>query len=756
MARRNFLAYFFLTSCLVSGQSPRYVLKGQKVTLKKDVTGQPDNILWTHDGNKVVEFNGREESVYDPYKTRVTLDWSSAELDISDLRFEDSGKYELEVFVNENLKKSYYDIEILDRVAKPTVFCKINNSNNSGTLVCSAEPRQPVHLMTFEWHSQGSVHPGPHLQISLGDEHDDKVYSCTVRNPLTTETAAFTAKDCHTTKSSSVALIAVAVVISLLLFIVGAGILYCCITRKGCFAKRQTDVENQKLYIRNGSGGTVETDEASSLIGGKSSSGKSSVGGTEQLSESANKETHRAELNNPPGVYKGHVKDKINKFNQNAKTDGDKQIADQHKGAISGPRKKKDLRRDQSSTVHQNEASSSSVTPPDADTVEDPSNTDKGDSDPEQSSKVPLGKASDPAAVGPGSRPDSEPESADKKQHQPSDDSSVDEDSNGQQLYESAEEEAQQDAGDPEPNDESTEDHKVVLSGRKSSTASDGSVSDQKRQDQQNTETSSSVTPSDAESNNNQHQPSDDSSVHKDSDGKQLEKPAEEETQQDAGDPEPNNESNEGHKVALSGRKSSTASDGSGSDKNQHQPSDDSSVDEDSDGPDHQNTEASASSVTPPDAGSDKNQRQPSDGSSVHEDLDGQQLYESAEEEKQKDAGDPEPNNESDNDHQVVLSGRKSSTASNGSDQKRPDHQNNKASASSVTPPDAGSDKNQHQPSDDSSVYQDSDGQQLYESAEEEKQQDAGDPEPNNESDNDHKVVLSGSKSSTASDGSGL
>ncbi|KAM3607474.1 uncharacterized protein V6R79_008372 [Siganus canaliculatus] len=246
MAHWNFLASVILTTCVVSGQPPRYVLKGQKVTLNKDVTGRPDNILWTHDGNKVVEFNGREEHVYDPYKTRIALDWSSAELHINDLRLEDSGKYELEVFVNQNLEKSYHEVEILDRFAKPTISCNISNSNNSGTLVCSAEPRQPVHLMTFEWHSQGSVHHGPHLQISLGDEHDDKVYNCTVKNPLTTETAAFTAKDCHTrsggtvddeatpfiggrsAESSSAALIVTPIVISLLLLIGLSGILYYC------------------------------------------------------------------------------------------------------------------------------------------------------------------------------------------------------------------------------------------------------------------------------------------------------------------------------------------------------------------------------------------------------------------------------------------------------------------------------------------------------------------------------------------------
>lgn len=66
--------------------------------------------------------------------------------------------------------------------------------------MCSAEPRQP--LMKFEWRTHGGVQPGPELTISLGEEHDDDVHSCSVSNPLSNETATFTAKDCYTGKDA--------------------------------------------------------------------------------------------------------------------------------------------------------------------------------------------------------------------------------------------------------------------------------------------------------------------------------------------------------------------------------------------------------------------------------------------------------------------------------------------------------------------------------------------------------------------------
>lgn len=101
---------------LVCVQSVIYGLKGQKVNLKPHITGHPDEILWKHKGNKVVEFDGKQQQVYSLYENRVTLDWVSAELNISDLRYEDSGQYEVETYTNtEGFSRSYYVLEVIGK-----------------------------------------------------------------------------------------------------------------------------------------------------------------------------------------------------------------------------------------------------------------------------------------------------------------------------------------------------------------------------------------------------------------------------------------------------------------------------------------------------------------------------------------------------------------------------------------------------------------------------------------------------------------
>lgn len=101
--------------CLVAGQSPKYALKGLTVKLKPDIIGQPDDILWKHNGNKVIEFDGKEEHEYSPYENRITLNWFSAELDITNLRYEDSGEYVLEAYVNKVLRSLTIQLEVIGK-----------------------------------------------------------------------------------------------------------------------------------------------------------------------------------------------------------------------------------------------------------------------------------------------------------------------------------------------------------------------------------------------------------------------------------------------------------------------------------------------------------------------------------------------------------------------------------------------------------------------------------------------------------------
>ncbi|XP_076603881.1 uncharacterized protein LOC143330967 isoform X2 [Chaetodon auriga] len=246
MAPRYFLAFLTFTSCTAAIESLKYALKGQEVSLKPDIAANSADILWKHNGNKVVEFDGREELVYGQFESRITLDWHSAELTITDLSFEDSGNYDLEIFRDNKLHYFRYKLEVIENVAKPTISCKMNDDGESGTLACSAEPRQPQSLMKFEWSSHGNVLPGPQLIIPLGQKHDDEEYSCHVSNPLSNETATFTAKHCYPENDPGPVIAGVVSAVILLLGIV-VGVVFCRQTRRACFAedKTENDVKNQ-------------------------------------------------------------------------------------------------------------------------------------------------------------------------------------------------------------------------------------------------------------------------------------------------------------------------------------------------------------------------------------------------------------------------------------------------------------------------------------------------------------------------------
>ena len=83
--------------------------------MKTSVSEQPDEILWKHNGIKVVEFNGNEQQVYSPYIDRVTLDWVSAELSITHLTYEDSGEYELEITRNQRFDRIHYRLDVIGK-----------------------------------------------------------------------------------------------------------------------------------------------------------------------------------------------------------------------------------------------------------------------------------------------------------------------------------------------------------------------------------------------------------------------------------------------------------------------------------------------------------------------------------------------------------------------------------------------------------------------------------------------------------------
>ncbi|XP_029979877.1 uncharacterized protein LOC115411814 isoform X2 [Sphaeramia orbicularis] len=273
MAHRNFIL-LILNFCLVAGQTSQYVLKGTEAKLLPSKTvSQPEEILWKHDGDKVIEFDGSEEKVFGQYENRVTLLWDSAELIIADVRYEDSGLYELDAFIKGKLHHFDFRLTVIDKVTKPVVSCKLmdeslhNTSGPQARLMCSSGSEQPQDLK-FKWHSNGKEQPGQELTISVGDKHDDDEHSCTVSNVVHTETTTFTTKECYPEESSALTVSLVVALVLLLVFAICAALFYfrerllqACL-RRG----RSDDVEKQKGELNE----TATHEERSPLVHRKS------------------------------------------------------------------------------------------------------------------------------------------------------------------------------------------------------------------------------------------------------------------------------------------------------------------------------------------------------------------------------------------------------------------------------------------------------------------------------------------------------
>uniref|UniRef100_A0A3P9HS10 Ig-like domain-containing protein n=1 Tax=Oryzias latipes TaxID=8090 RepID=A0A3P9HS10_ORYLA len=214
----------------------------------------------------MVEFDGQEQKPFNPFIDRITLDWHTAELTIANLKYEDSGDYDVEVFANKKLHPASFQLEVIDPVPKPSISCKINAGSNA-TLTCSAEVKGPYTKLEFSWTPPGNEMSSSKLKIKLGDKQDSQVYECKVKTQLSEEVSSFTAKDCYTEETSAgrIAGIVVGLLIPILLVIV---VVFCLYT-KGCLFKpkhhdggydeeKQTQLNSANDVKENNGGGIEE------------------------------------------------------------------------------------------------------------------------------------------------------------------------------------------------------------------------------------------------------------------------------------------------------------------------------------------------------------------------------------------------------------------------------------------------------------------------------------------------------------------
>ncbi|XP_053733372.1 uncharacterized protein LOC128766050 [Synchiropus splendidus] len=240
----------FFTFTLAAAQETGYSREGDEIHIKPPDFGPPEKIVWRRNGKEVVTFDGREQQEYRPYRDRVQLDWLSAELRIRDGQVQDSGVYELELWFKnrENLVQNmFYRWEVIDEVSITRVSCEMVGDHQA-KLLCSADCSHPE-LLTFEWRSNGTQHPGPNMTLLL-EEPDDRVFTCRVRNPVSQDEATLAVSRCFPetpVHQSVVPIVVVLLVIALLLIL---GFVFRKKLKALCAATSPADVEKQAAKQR--------------------------------------------------------------------------------------------------------------------------------------------------------------------------------------------------------------------------------------------------------------------------------------------------------------------------------------------------------------------------------------------------------------------------------------------------------------------------------------------------------------------------
>ncbi|KAJ8332288.1 hypothetical protein SKAU_G00427140 [Synaphobranchus kaupii] len=160
-------------------------------TLRPNVQGLPEDILWRCDGNKVVEFVLKQVRDYGKFKGRTILDVTTGALTLTHLRESDSGEYMGELQIMGELLYHPQMVKVFDPVKKPKVTCQENST--SVTLLCSGDNRPTTQ---YSWEGP-DIAPQTGSQLKMeAAESSDSVYTCVLKNPVSENRTDFPVKSC--------------------------------------------------------------------------------------------------------------------------------------------------------------------------------------------------------------------------------------------------------------------------------------------------------------------------------------------------------------------------------------------------------------------------------------------------------------------------------------------------------------------------------------------------------------------------------
>lgn len=169
----------------------------REVTLKVEIEGEIVEVLWKHNGNKMVEWDisTAEPVEFLAFKGRTMLDKTTGDVTIKNLTKADSGLFEAEVLTGD-IKSRRYTVEVYDPVVEAEITC--NSSASMPTLYCVAKGDS----LSYSWSGPGFEKKGQIGPEIKKEKDQDSVYTCIVNNPVSSKTVFYHATNCFAADKS--------------------------------------------------------------------------------------------------------------------------------------------------------------------------------------------------------------------------------------------------------------------------------------------------------------------------------------------------------------------------------------------------------------------------------------------------------------------------------------------------------------------------------------------------------------------------
>lgn len=89
---------------------------GKDFILIPRIRGKPEEILWKHNENKVLEYDGSKVDEYGSFRGRVIVDFETGELTVRKLKSQDSGQYQADIVINGKVQSSSHTLTVLGKL----------------------------------------------------------------------------------------------------------------------------------------------------------------------------------------------------------------------------------------------------------------------------------------------------------------------------------------------------------------------------------------------------------------------------------------------------------------------------------------------------------------------------------------------------------------------------------------------------------------------------------------------------------------